>query len=95
MSWIWRLPLGLIGLWIAILGLHGLYIHFNWLNLIFSSKGAGTLFMVVDLPIDFLSDQVAWMTNSSLQSWVLPGVIFAAGAFLAYKFLLNKFLLNK
>jgi len=90
MDKLYKIPLGLIGLWLAILGLHGLYVHFNWLSLAFSGMHADMLFGAIDIPISLMSSQVDWMTNSSLQSWVLPGIICAAGVFLVYKFLLNK-----
>ena len=84
MSWIWRIPLGLIGLWLAVLGLHGLYIHFNLFTALLNINNTSNLFLVLKLPIKFLSDQVYWMSGSGMQSWVTPGVIFVVGAFLIY-----------
>lgn len=74
------LVLGFIGLLGMALGVHGVYVYFNRLDLILGGEGAKFLLML-DVPIR-LRDLIMWASARGLQSWIIPTVIFLAGLWL-------------
>lgn len=71
------LVLGFIGLLGIALGVHGVYVYFNRLDLILGGEGAKFL-LILDVPIR-LRDLVMWASARGLQSWFIPTLIFLAG----------------
>jgi|GEM_PF-3640846 len=71
------LVLGVIGLLGMALGVHGVYVYFNRLDLILGGEGA-KLFLAIDVPVR-LRDLVMWASARGLQSWFIPTLIFLAG----------------
>ena len=71
------LVLGAIGLIGMALGVHGVYVYFNRLDLILGGEGAKFL-LILDVPI-MLRDLVIWASARGLQSWFIPTLIFLAG----------------
>lgn len=76
---------GLIGLWIAILGAHGLYVRFSRWDVLLGSGTSNMLFLAIDLPIDFLDKQIYWMSNKGFQSLFIPAIFLMVGIFLFIK----------
>ena len=74
------LVLGFIGLLGMALGVHGIYVYFNRLDLILGGEGAKFLLML-DVPIR-LRDLIMWASARGLQSWFIPTLIFLAGLWL-------------
>ena len=74
------LVLGTIGFIGMALGVHGVYVYFNRLDLILGGEGA-KLFLVLDVPIRF-RDLIMWASARGLQSWVIPVLIFIGGLWL-------------
>jgi len=81
--------LGVVGLWGGILGAHGIYIHFSRWELFLSLDKADRLFLTFQMPVDFLSQQVWWMSNKGFESWFLPAIICFAGFWVFNKYLLS------
>ncbi|MBI2832355.1 MAG: CAP domain-containing protein [Chloroflexi bacterium] len=71
------LVLGVIGLLGMAMGIHGVYVYFNRLDLILGGEGS-KLFLAIDVPIR-LRDLVMWSSARGLQSWIIPVLIFVAG----------------
>ncbi len=71
------LVLGVIGLLGMALGVHGVYVYFNRLDLFLGGEGA-KLFLAIDMPIR-LRDLVMWASARGVQSWIIPTLIFLAG----------------
>lgn len=71
------LVLGIIGFIGMALGVHGVYVYFNRLDLILGGEGTQFLLMF-DVPIR-LKDLVMWASVKGLQSWFIPTLIFIAG----------------
>ena len=71
------LVLGCIGLLGMTLGLHGVYVYFNRLDILFGGEGT-MLFLALDIPIR-LQSLVMWASERGLQSWVIPALIFFGG----------------
>jgi len=59
------------------LGVHGICVYFNRLDLILGGEGA-KLFLAIDVPVR-LRDLVVWASARGLQSWIVPILIFLAG----------------
>jgi len=74
------LVLGTIGLIGMALGIHGVYVYFNRIDLIFGGEGA-KLFLLIDVPIR-LQSLVIWASVRGIQSWVIPTLIFIGGLWL-------------
>ncbi len=75
-----RILVGLFGLWLVILGAHGLFTYFSAWDALWSGSlvTADKLFFVIRVPPP-LSDWVYWMSNQGLRSWFLPLVVGAGG----------------
>lgn len=71
------LVLGFAGLLGMALGVHGVYVYFNRLDLILGGEGAKFL-LILDVPIR-LRDLIMWTSARGLQSWFIPTLIFLAG----------------
>ena len=71
------LVLGVIGLLGMALGVHGVYVYFNRLDLILGGEGAKFL-LIIDVPVR-LRELIMWASARGLQSWVIPTLIFLAG----------------
>ena len=71
------LVLGAIGFLGMALGVHGICVYFNRLDLILGGEGA-KLFLAIDVPVR-LRDLVVWASARGLQSWIVPILIFLAG----------------
>ena len=74
------LVLGFIGLLGIILGIHGVYVYFNRLDLFLGGEG-GQLLLMLDVPIR-LKGLVMWASARGLQSWFVPVLIFIGGLWL-------------
>jgi len=81
--------LGIVGLWGGILGAHGIYIYFSRWELFLSLDKADRLFLTFQMPVEFLSQQVWWMSNKGFESWFLPGIICFAGFWVFNRYFLN------
>ena len=68
-----RIIIGVFGLWLVILGAHGLYAYFSMWETLWSgaTNTADKLFLAIRVPPP-LNAWVFWMTNKGLQSWFLP-----------------------
>ncbi len=78
--------LGLVGLWLFLLGLHGAYIYLSlWETLFSAALGSGAplmkLFLVIGVPPP-LSTSVLWMSTKGVQSWIMPVVALLVGYWL-------------
>lgn len=71
------LVLGVMGFLGMVLGVHGIYVYFNRLDLILGGEGA-RLFLVIDVPVR-LRESIVWASARGLQSWFIPTLIFLAG----------------
>lgn len=67
---------GLLGIWLIILGAHGLYAYFS-AELWFGGD-SHKLFMTFGVP-GKLGDTVLWMSSKSMVSWVIPAAVFVGG----------------
>jgi len=76
-----RIPVGLflgfIGALGIVLGIHGLYVYFSRLELLFGGE-ASKLFLSVDMPIR-LQGAVEWMSIKGVQSWFIPAAVLVGG----------------
>lgn len=77
-----KLPvkLALIGasIFTVILGTHGLYVYFSYLETIFDAPSWGKLFLALEVP-SRLASVVTWMTVKGLQSWFIPASFIVGG----------------
>jgi len=71
------LLIGLCGLWGVVLGAHGLYCHFCWLDLVLSGS-ADKLFLTWSVP-GKLGVSIEWMSERAFQSWFVPAAFFVGG----------------
>jgi hypothetical protein len=67
-----------IGLALIIYGAHGLYAYFYRLEFLIGHSNEAKLFGAISMPWHF-PEYLEWMTEKGIQSWVLPGVVVAAG----------------
>jgi len=78
-----RLPVKIIlicaSIVLIILGSHGLYVRFSRWDVILGSGTPDMLFLSFKLPVDFLSEQVYWMSNKGFQSLFIPAVFVVVG----------------
>lgn len=79
-----RIALFLIGLVITILGVHGIYVYANTIELFCNWDNADKLFLSIDL--SFVSSQILWMTEHSIESWLTPAGITLGGIIIITKF---------
>ena len=71
------LVLGVVGFLGMAMGVHGVYVYFNRLDLILGGEGARFL-LVIDVPIR-LQPLIMWASARGLQSWFIPTLVFLAG----------------
>lgn len=82
-SWLFQIitlgaRLALIGL--IILGIHGLWVYFSRIEVLFGSDTA-KLFLAIQVPMR-LQDIILWMSIKGLQSWFFPAIFIIAGIIL-------------
>jgi len=66
----------------VILGVHGIYVYFSLVDLIFGFGATWPkLFLAIPMP-GGLQGCVLWMTGKGAQSWFIPAVFLAAGILL-------------
>jgi len=81
----WRIAWGLIALFAILIGLHGIYVYFNRIELFFTLEtNYSKLFLVIPTPV-FLQPIVFWATKEGLQSWFMPALILAFAVWLFIK----------
>ncbi len=74
-----RIVLGIFGLWLVVLGIHGVYIHFSiWEMLWSGADTADKLFLSISMPSP-LNSWVLWMTGKGFQSWLIPAGVAVGG----------------
>jgi len=71
------LLIGLGGLWMCLLGAHGLYVYLSRLELLFGAD-TGKLFLTWGMP-GRLGVTVMWMSSKAIQSWFIPVVFLIVG----------------
>lgn len=80
-----RIIIGLFGLWIMMLGLHGLYIAFSSnLVALTMADNVDKLFLSVNVPYP-LKSWVSWVSLEGYKSWFFPMGISIIGLLLVYK----------
>ena len=85
-------PIGLVGLWGAVLGLHGLDWYFSGWRKFLMGVPPHKLFGVLDLSegADFLSNQILWMSVEGLASWFMPTLVGLVGLGVFYWLVLDE-----
>ena len=68
-----RILVGVFGFWLVVLGIHGMYVSFSYVDAMLSAMNGTSdkLFFVLSVP-NPLSQWVLWMTGQGLQSWFTP-----------------------
>ena len=80
-----RTAFGLIGLWLTLLGAHGLFVAASYWEALWSdfTGTADKLFFALPVP-PWLGIHVYWMTNKGFQSWFIPLVVLVFGILLLH-----------
>lgn len=78
-----RIAFGIIGLWLTLLGAHGLFVYSSRWEAMWSGVigTADKLFFALSVP-PWLDSHVYWMSNKGFQSWFIPIVALAFGVLL-------------
>lgn len=79
-----RMAVGTVGLWLLLLGIHGLYVYFSLWEVIFKvASGGGSaaskLFLAIAIPWTPLANMVLWMTGKGFESWFIPLIVGLGG----------------